>query len=266
MIVVEIVDPRDQEIPAVGPVVLRDAETGETALVSGKRRRPPARRAAAARARESRPARPQARRRPPGAADGPAVHQYAAGVLRAAAQEVAAAMRGTASASDSAVGRASLPPQIAVRSRAQQRTRGHRASAFPPAADRRALSSRPPRSSPSPPGRRSPSPRPPRPSATRCGRRSRCGCPPRTWRPIPAFRPGGRRGARWRSPARPLPGKISEQGGIATWEQRLTLAAFRTGSVPLPGIAIAVPLKTGTVQAPTPAGLALDRALGDPAQ
>jgi uncharacterized protein (DUF58 family) len=37
VIVVEIVDPRDQDIPAVGPVVLRDAETGETALVSGKR-------------------------------------------------------------------------------------------------------------------------------------------------------------------------------------------------------------------------------------
>jgi hypothetical protein len=54
-----------------------------------------------------------------------------------------------------------------------------------------------------------------------------------------------------------LPGKISEQGGTAVWEQRLTLAAFRTGSVPLPGIAIAVPLKSGTVQAPTPAGLAL---------
>jgi uncharacterized protein (DUF58 family) len=37
VVVVEIVDPRDQEIPAVGPVVLRDAETGETALVSGRR-------------------------------------------------------------------------------------------------------------------------------------------------------------------------------------------------------------------------------------
>lgn len=37
VIVVEIVDPRDQEFPAVGPVVLRDAETGETALVSGRR-------------------------------------------------------------------------------------------------------------------------------------------------------------------------------------------------------------------------------------
>src|SRR5436305_2673402 len=42
LIVVEIVDPRDQEIPAVGPVVLRDAETGRTALVNGRRfaRRP----------------------------------------------------------------------------------------------------------------------------------------------------------------------------------------------------------------------------------
>jgi len=37
VVVVEIVDPRDQEIPAVGPVVLRDAETGETALVSGRK-------------------------------------------------------------------------------------------------------------------------------------------------------------------------------------------------------------------------------------
>jgi hypothetical protein len=57
--------------------------------------------------------------------------------------------------------------------------------------------------------------------------------------------------------AKSAPVKVSEQGGIAVWEQRLTLAAFRPGSVPLPGIAIAVPLKTGTVQAPTPAGLAL---------
>jgi uncharacterized protein (DUF58 family) len=37
LIVVEIVDPRDQELPAVGPVVLRDAETGATALVDGRR-------------------------------------------------------------------------------------------------------------------------------------------------------------------------------------------------------------------------------------
>ena len=37
LIVVEIVDPRDQTLPAVGPVVLRDAETGRTALVDGRR-------------------------------------------------------------------------------------------------------------------------------------------------------------------------------------------------------------------------------------
>ncbi len=37
VIVVEIVDPRDQELPAVGPVVLRDAETGRVALVDGRK-------------------------------------------------------------------------------------------------------------------------------------------------------------------------------------------------------------------------------------
>jgi len=36
LIIVEIVDPRDQELPAVGPVVLRDAETGQEALVNGR--------------------------------------------------------------------------------------------------------------------------------------------------------------------------------------------------------------------------------------
>ncbi len=56
---------------------------------------------------------------------------------------------------------------------------------------------------------------------------------------------------------RTAPAKISEQGGTAVWEQRLTLAAFRPGSVPLPPVAIAVPLKAGTVQAQTPPGLAL---------
>jgi len=49
LILVEIVDPRDEEIPAVGPVVLRDAETGRLALVNGKRQ---ARRHAEARRRE----------------------------------------------------------------------------------------------------------------------------------------------------------------------------------------------------------------------
>jgi hypothetical protein len=53
------------------------------------------------------------------------------------------------------------------------------------------------------------------------------------------------------------PVKLSEQGGIAVWEQRITLAAFKTGNVPLPPVAVAIPYKTGTVQAQTPAGLAL---------
>ncbi|HET9227450.1 MAG TPA: DUF58 domain-containing protein [Thermoanaerobaculia bacterium] len=37
LIVLEVVDPRDQEIPATGPVVIRDAETGRVGLVGGKR-------------------------------------------------------------------------------------------------------------------------------------------------------------------------------------------------------------------------------------
>jgi uncharacterized protein (DUF58 family) len=36
LILVEVVDPRDQELPPVGPVVLRDAETGRVALVNGR--------------------------------------------------------------------------------------------------------------------------------------------------------------------------------------------------------------------------------------
>ncbi len=37
LILIEVMDPRDQDLPAVGPVVLRDAETGETALIDGRR-------------------------------------------------------------------------------------------------------------------------------------------------------------------------------------------------------------------------------------
>jgi len=37
LIVLEIVDPKDDELPRVGPVVLRDAETGRVALVDGRR-------------------------------------------------------------------------------------------------------------------------------------------------------------------------------------------------------------------------------------
>jgi len=37
LVVIELVDPRDLELPPVGPVVLRDAETGRLALVDGRR-------------------------------------------------------------------------------------------------------------------------------------------------------------------------------------------------------------------------------------
>jgi uncharacterized protein (DUF58 family) len=37
LILVEIVDPRDETLPEVGPVVLQDAETGRVALVNGRR-------------------------------------------------------------------------------------------------------------------------------------------------------------------------------------------------------------------------------------
>jgi uncharacterized protein (DUF58 family) len=37
VIVIELLEPRDIDLPRVGPVVLRDAETGEMALVSGKK-------------------------------------------------------------------------------------------------------------------------------------------------------------------------------------------------------------------------------------
>ncbi|HEY0513658.1 MAG TPA: hypothetical protein VGH73_17245 [Thermoanaerobaculia bacterium] len=53
------------------------------------------------------------------------------------------------------------------------------------------------------------------------------------------------------------PVKVAERDGTAVWEQRLEIAGFRPGAVPLPPMAVAVPLKTGTVQASTPAGLAL---------
>jgi uncharacterized protein (DUF58 family) len=36
LIVVEVVDPRDQEIPDTGPVVIRDAETGEIGIAGGR--------------------------------------------------------------------------------------------------------------------------------------------------------------------------------------------------------------------------------------
>jgi hypothetical protein len=53
------------------------------------------------------------------------------------------------------------------------------------------------------------------------------------------------------------PLKTGERDGVATWQQTLTLRAFRTGSVPLPPVAVEVPLKQGTLKLLTPAGLAL---------
>jgi hypothetical protein len=53
------------------------------------------------------------------------------------------------------------------------------------------------------------------------------------------------------------PVKVGEQGGVATWEQKVEVVPFRPGAVPLPPMAVALPLKAGTVQAATPAALAL---------
>ncbi|HKH49100.1 MAG TPA: hypothetical protein VKM72_30915 [Thermoanaerobaculia bacterium] len=52
------------------------------------------------------------------------------------------------------------------------------------------------------------------------------------------------------------PQRIEERGSTV-WRQRLVLAAFRTGKVDLPPVEVAVPLRDRTIQARTPAGLAL---------
>jgi hypothetical protein len=53
------------------------------------------------------------------------------------------------------------------------------------------------------------------------------------------------------------PRKVGEAGGTATWRQRIVIAAYRTGKVELPPVAVAVPQKDRTLQAQTPAGLGL---------
>ncbi len=53
------------------------------------------------------------------------------------------------------------------------------------------------------------------------------------------------------------PLKTGERNGVTTWQQTLTLRAFRTGSVPLPPVTVEVPVKQGTLKYQTPAGLAL---------
>ncbi|MFY9822919.1 MAG: hypothetical protein WAM82_16175 [Thermoanaerobaculia bacterium] len=55
-------------------------------------------------------------------------------------------------------------------------------------------------------------------------------------------------------------GERDGRDGVATWQQTLTLRAFRTGSVPLPPVTVEVPLKQGNPRISrfqTPAGLAL---------
>lgn len=52
--------------------------------------------------------------------------------------------------------------------------------------------------------------------------------------------------------------KVSEEGGVATYQQRVVLAAFRPGKIPLPATNVAIPQKNRTVQAATPGGLGLD--------
>jgi hypothetical protein len=54
------------------------------------------------------------------------------------------------------------------------------------------------------------------------------------------------------------PRRTTEADGAVLYQQRLTLAAFHPGKVPLPPVQIAVPLRSRTVQASTPAGLSLD--------
>ena len=57
--------------------------------------------------------------------------------------------------------------------------------------------------------------------------------------------------------AKSEPLKVGEENGVAVWEQKLTLAAFRTGRVELPPVEAALPFRARTVAARTPAGLAL---------
>jgi hypothetical protein len=82
--------------------------------------------------------------------------------------------------------------------------------------------------------------------------------------PAPARLAGGPRFPAWRGAWGEA--EVREQGeprrgpgpaGLTVYRQRLVLAAFHPGKVELPPVAIALPLAAGTVQAWTPAGLAL---------
>jgi hypothetical protein len=54
------------------------------------------------------------------------------------------------------------------------------------------------------------------------------------------------------------PRRTTAPDGSVLYQQRLTLVAFRPGKVALPPVEIAVPMRSRTVQAATPAGLSLD--------
>jgi hypothetical protein len=53
-----------------------------------------------------------------------------------------------------------------------------------------------------------------------------------------------------------LPAKISDAGGTAVYRQRLVVTGWKPGSITLPPVAVAVPLRAATVQAESPPGLA----------
>ncbi|HXO18305.1 MAG TPA: hypothetical protein VOA87_00105 [Thermoanaerobaculia bacterium] len=52
------------------------------------------------------------------------------------------------------------------------------------------------------------------------------------------------------------PRKVAEQGGVATYEQQLVLIPWKPGRIALPPAVVAIPLRTRTVAAATPAALA----------
>ena len=51
--------------------------------------------------------------------------------------------------------------------------------------------------------------------------------------------------------------RVSAENGGAVWQQRVVLAAFRTGKIDLPPVAVAVPLRDRTLQVKTPANLSI---------
>jgi len=53
------------------------------------------------------------------------------------------------------------------------------------------------------------------------------------------------------------PARISAAGGTTVYRQRLVVTAWQPGRIPLPSVAVAVPLRAATIQAASPATLAL---------